>query len=32
MGAGKKRADIVIFQEGVTEDEKKEQHSINIIV
>jgi type I restriction enzyme M protein len=28
MGVGKKRADLVIFQEGVTKDEKKNQHNM----
>lgn len=32
MGSGKKRADIVIFSDGATEDEKKDQHNINIII
>ena len=32
MGSGKKRADIVIFQEDATDEEKKDQHNINIIV
>jgi type I restriction enzyme M protein len=32
MGSGKKRADIVIFKESATEEEKKDQHNINIIV
>lgn len=32
MGSGKKRADIVIFQEGATDEEMKDQHNINIIV
>ncbi len=32
MGVGKKRADIVIFQEGATDEEKKDQHNIQIII
>lgn len=32
MGAGKKRSDIVIFPEGLTEQEKKDQHKIEIII
>ena len=32
MGSGKKRADIVIFQEGATDEEKKDQHNIQIII
>jgi type I restriction enzyme M protein len=32
MGSGKKRADIVIFQEGATDEEKKDQHNIKIII
>lgn len=32
MGAGKKRADIVIFQEDSTEEERKDQHNIQIII
>lgn len=32
MGSGKKRADIVIFQEGATDKEKKDQHNLKIIV
>lgn len=32
MGAGKKRADIVIFPEGTTEEEKKDQQRISIII
>lgn len=32
MGSGKKRADIVIFKEGATDQEKKDQHNIDIIV
>ncbi len=32
MGSGKKRADIVIFQEGETDEEKKDQHNIQIII
>lgn len=32
MGSGKKRADIVIFKEGSTEEEKKDQHNISIVI
>lgn len=32
MGSGKKRADIVIFPEDSTEQEKKDQHNISIII
>lgn len=30
MGSGKKRADIVIFQEDATNEEKKDQHNIKL--
>ncbi len=32
MGSGKKRADIVIFDEDATEEQKKDQHNIKTIV
>lgn len=32
MGAGKKRADIVIFPDNLTNEEKKDQHKIEIII
>ncbi len=32
MGTSKKRADIVLFQKGLTEDDKKDQHNIKIII
>ncbi|MEM1407309.1 MAG: N-6 DNA methylase [Bacteroidota bacterium] len=32
MGAGKKRADIVIFPDGLSDQEKKDQHNIIIII
>lgn len=32
MGAGKKRADIVIFPENLTDEEKKDQHKIELII
>ena len=32
MGSGKKRADIVIFPDGVTDDDKKDQHKIRLII
>ena len=32
MGSGKKRADIVIFPDGVTSDDKKDQHKIWLII
>ena len=32
MGSGKKRADIVIFPEGVSEEQKKDQQNISIII
>lgn len=32
MGSGRKRADIVIFKEGATEEEQKDQHNIQIII
>ncbi|SEK25809.1 N-6 DNA methylase [Parapedobacter koreensis] len=32
MGSGKKRADIVIFPEGATDEQKKNQHNIYIVI
>ena len=32
MGSGRKRADIVIFPDGVTEEQKKDQQNISIII
>ncbi|MBO7124871.1 MAG: N-6 DNA methylase, partial [Bacteroidales bacterium] len=32
MGSGKKRADIVIFPDGVSEEQKKDQQNISIII
>lgn len=32
MGSGRKRADIVIFPEGVTDEQKKDQQNISIII
>ena len=32
MGSGKKRADIVIFPNNITADEKKDQHNISVII
>ena len=32
MGAGKKRADIVIFPENLTDEDKKDQHRIELII
>jgi len=32
MGAGKKRADIIIFPDNLTDEEKKDQHKIEIII
>ncbi len=32
MGSGKKRADIVIFPENVTEEQKKDQQNISIVI
>ena len=32
MGSGRKRADIVIFPDGTTEDEKKDQQRVSLII